>query len=84
LAGKAQDVECKGPSRVGNREAGGSYRKRRGEKVPSAQVNGEGRSLRRVLDPDRTPYTLVLVFHEEAVNHHLVRRTLEGFLVTGR
>jgi hypothetical protein len=29
LAGKVQDVECKGPLRDRKREAGGSFRKRR-------------------------------------------------------
>jgi hypothetical protein len=33
-------------------------------------LNEEGRSSRRVWERDRTPHTLVLVLHEEAVNHH--------------
>jgi hypothetical protein len=45
-------------------------KRRRGE-VPSAQFNGEERSSHRVLDPDWTLCTLVLVIHEEAVNQDL-------------
>jgi hypothetical protein len=44
---------------------------RRGVEAPSPQLSGEGRSSRRVWEPDRTPRTLVLVLHEETVNHHL-------------
>jgi hypothetical protein len=33
-------------------------------------VNGEGRDAWRVKDPDRTPHTLVLVIHVEAINKH--------------
>jgi hypothetical protein len=42
----------------------------RGVEAPYAQLNGKGGSLRRVLEPYRTPCTLVLVLHEEAVNQH--------------
>jgi hypothetical protein len=36
--------------------------------APFAQFNGKGRSSPRVLEPDRTPSTLVLVLHKEVVN----------------
>jgi hypothetical protein len=42
----------------------------RGVEAPYAQLNGKGGSWRRVLEPYRTPCTLVLVLHEEAVNQH--------------
>jgi hypothetical protein len=41
------------------------------EEAPSAQVNGEGGSSCRVLEPNWTPRTLVLVLYKEDVNHHL-------------
>jgi hypothetical protein len=41
-----------------------------GEDAPLVQGNGEGRSSRRAWEPDWAPRTLVLVLHEEVVNHH--------------
>jgi hypothetical protein len=41
---------------------------RGGREVPIAPFNGEGKSSRRVLDPDRTPWTLILFIHEEVVS----------------
>jgi hypothetical protein len=44
--------------------------RRGGVEAPSVHLNGKGGSLRQVLEPDRTPCTLVLVLHKEAMNQH--------------
>jgi hypothetical protein len=41
-----------------------------GVEAPSVQLIGEGRGSRRVWEPDRTARTLVLILHEEVINHH--------------
>jgi hypothetical protein len=43
----------------------------RGVEAPAVQLNGEGRDSRQAWEPDQAPRTLVLVLHEEVVNHHL-------------
>jgi hypothetical protein len=46
-----------------------------GVKAPSVQLNREQRSSRRVLEPYRTPHTLVLVLHEEASKDHMYTKS---------
>ena len=44
----------------------------------SCSVNRDGRSLGRVLDPNQTLHTLVLVLHNEVINQHLDMAYFEG------
>jgi hypothetical protein len=77
---KLEDVKCKSGVRNGGGRACKSTGGEREERV--AVLGWGGReNVCRVLDPNRTPRTLVVIIHEEAVNQFPGMAYFGGFSV---